>query len=748
MHMNEKASNARLIAAIMALTMVACAVTALVSSEGSDAAGNNAQLSNALDYDYDPGYAYTGSISLNGTDVIVSGFTTEDFNGDETTANATADLARYLGALYRANMTGGTPQVASISFDGTTYTWDPEGTLIGSNWMNNGTTLTSAVVAKYLQMVAGAPSGACGGYLAMSMGLTDGTSVQFTYGIVIGSSVMAESGGFYYPTLKSAIDSVPQNGSTPTTIVLLKDASGTGIKTDGENVIIDFNGHTYNVTTPVGSEGTETQGAQLKKGSTVVFRNGTLASDTALWMINNYGDLTLDDMVIDGSLLQPGWVEINGVSTVSNYITVNTNCGRVTITGDTVIKEKVNTVDDGRECYGITVNHWDNTSYGDTGTSVTLDEGFTGSIGHVNLTYEPGNYNGTGTAEFIVDSTDVSLDAIDIDYGSVYINGSAIIGERLYVGTGAALVNSGTIVNNGTIVNSGSVENNGTIVNNGSMTGTEIGGTVIDNTRDEPFQVDSADGIGQAFDSGATNVEYTGAVESATRIPEVPSGSTLTIAASGGSVANPNGGRGFTVAEGGAIGFSGIAAASTFTVNGPDGSKVEFVGITGTGIKVTGGSSNIEGSFGTDSSGSITVTGESRLTGDVVLGDGVSLTVVKGTSLEIPSGMTLTVGRNSMLVNDGTIYNYGTISNGGAFLNDGHVGGTGVVDSMSGYISGSGTIDNEVIQSDWSGDDDYPVTAPEQPESNDDSEIAVIVAAAAAAAVLMCVFVLMGRGKI
>ena len=48
----------------------------------------------------------------------------------------------------------------------------------------------------------------------------------------------------------------------------------------------------------------------------------------------------------------------------------------------------------------------------------------------------------------------------------------------------------------------------------------------------------------------------------------------------------------------------------------------------------------------------------------------------------------------------------------------------------------------------WDDDDDYPIIAPEQIESDDDSEIAVIVAAAAAAAVLMCVFVLMGRGKI
>ena len=529
-------------------------------------------------------------------------------------------------------------------------------------------------------------------------------------------------------------------------------------------------------------------------GDVVLTNTATPSSDYGgMWNYQNFITITGNGVTIDGIDIKPNTndyyegvnksIEIlaSGITLkdieIMPYSNENQFSGSITFNttdlGDSTI--------DNVKLYG-----WISTNYPGTGTTagtltttnVTID--FTDNIyaGYFNEEYGygwcPGIHNEKSGANvensglvIVVDddiaiteqvlerlksSTTIQL-ATDVD-----LNADATIGvDVTLAGIGKLVIPAGlsltvedgiTMTNDTTVENNGTVHNNGTIVNNGTITGSEIGGTVIDNTGDEPFQVDSADGIGQAFDSGATNVEYTGAVESATRIPEVPSGSTLTIVASGGSVANPNGGRGFTVAEGGVIRFSGITTTSTFTVNGPDGSKVEFVGITGTGIKVTGGSSNIEGSFGTDSSGSITVTGESRLTGDVVLGDGVSLTVVKGTSLEIPSEMTLTVGRNSMLVNDGTIYNYGTISNGGAFLNDGHVGGTGVVDSMSGYISGSGTIDNEVIQSDWSGDDDYPVTAPEQPESNDDSEIAVIVAAAAAAAVLMCVFVLMGRGKI
>ncbi len=128
---------------------------------------------------------------------------------------------------------------------------------------------------------------------------------------------------------------------------------------------------------------------------------------------------------------------------------------------------------------------------------------------------------------------------------------------------------------------------------------------------------------------------------------------------------------------------------------------------------------------------------------DVIVEEGKMVTVT-GT-MYMASGIEMT--NNGTITNQGIIINHGDIVNDGEIVNDGSLRGDGTVDNTFGYISGSGTIDNEVIQPDWSGDD-YPVTVPEQPESDDDSEIAVIVAAAAAAAVLMCVFVLMGRGKI
>ena len=62
---------------------------------------------------------------------------------DDAPTNATADLARFLGALYR--MDNGTP-VTSLKYGEDTYTWNGESTRKGSNWEKDGATLVSALV--------------------------------------------------------------------------------------------------------------------------------------------------------------------------------------------------------------------------------------------------------------------------------------------------------------------------------------------------------------------------------------------------------------------------------------------------------------------------------------------------------------------------------------------------------------------------------------------------------------------------
>ncbi len=79
---------------------------------------------------------------------------------------------------------------------------------------------------------------------------------------------------------------------------------------------------------PVGSYKTESQAFQLLKDSTIVFKNGTLKTSTSpqyKMVIQNYSDLTLDGMTVDGSNL------------VEEWYTLSNNNGTVSIVNSTII---------------------------------------------------------------------------------------------------------------------------------------------------------------------------------------------------------------------------------------------------------------------------------------------------------------------------------------------------------------------------------------------------------------------------
>ena len=159
----------------------------------------------------------------------------------------------------------------------------------------------------------------------------------------------------HYDSLQEAVTAA---GTTKSTITLLRDASGNGVKVpSNRNIIFDFAGWTYNIDgTTVGSTGTETNGFQLLKDSTIEFRNGTLTSTKAIILIQNYSNLTLSDMNLDGS-------ETN------NYVLSN-NFGNINITGNTSITAAL-----GKTAFDV--YYWPAGGYGD-GVSVTVDT--TGTI--------------------------------------------------------------------------------------------------------------------------------------------------------------------------------------------------------------------------------------------------------------------------------------------------------------------------------------------------------------------------------
>ncbi len=161
-----------------------------------------------------------------------------------------------------------------------------------------------------------------------------------------------------YGTLKAAFDAA-ENGDT---IRLLDNTSGDGIVVkSGSNLTVDFGGFTYTVDGDlVGSAGTETNAFQLLKDSTITFKNGKITSSKAKILIQNYSNLTLDGIELDGTNL-PG----------SMPYTMSNNCGNVTIK-DTIITAADNGV--AFDVYGGFG------SYGDVTVTVTGNSVVNGTV--------------------------------------------------------------------------------------------------------------------------------------------------------------------------------------------------------------------------------------------------------------------------------------------------------------------------------------------------------------------------------
>lgn len=138
-----------------------------------------------------------------------------------------------------------------------------------------------------------------------------------------------------YETLAEAVAAA---GTAETIITLLTEAATDGVISadgvvvpSGSNITFDLNGLTYNVSgETVGSSGTKTSGFQLLKDSDITFKNGTLkaTSPTAQMLIQNYSNLTIEDVNLDGTALS-GWA-----------YALSNNCGTINLTGSTSITAK------------------------------------------------------------------------------------------------------------------------------------------------------------------------------------------------------------------------------------------------------------------------------------------------------------------------------------------------------------------------------------------------------------------------
>ena len=134
----------------------------------------------------------------------------------------------------------------------------------------------------------------------------------------------------YYNTLPDAV-AAAKDGDT---ITLLKDSTENGVKVENKGFVLDLNGHTLKIGNPlVGSTGTETNGFQLNSSAgNVTFKNGTLTTEEAYILIQNYCNLTLDNMVLDGRNIP---LHVKYPNSVVRY-TLSNNCGEVTINNSVI----------------------------------------------------------------------------------------------------------------------------------------------------------------------------------------------------------------------------------------------------------------------------------------------------------------------------------------------------------------------------------------------------------------------------
>lgn len=227
------------------------------------------------------------------------------------------------------------------------------------------------------------------------------------------------------------------------TITLGQDIEdGAGVKFENKTVSIDFADHTYTAhADSVGSAGTETNIFQLFKDSTVTLKNGTIdvASSTApsgnfKIGLQNYCDLTLENMVVDGSNLKD--TQGNVPYTMSN------NHGNVVINNSKIIAKEGGVA--------LDAYYWPSNGYAD-GVSVTVN-----------------NSTITGKIEVTVDGKEELQDGAK---HQLTLTGGTLTGG-LRAEQGAQLYNEGTtVISDVAMAGNTATDKGGAIFNSDDKTG-------------------------------------------------------------------------------------------------------------------------------------------------------------------------------------------------------------------------------------------------------------------------------------
>lgn len=454
------------------------------------------------------------------------------------------------------------------------------------------------------------------------------------------------------------------------TITLGQDIEqGLGAVFDNKDVTVDFAGHRYTAYAgSVGSTGTESQLFQLLKGSTVTLKNGTLdvASPTDKsgkfkMVLQNYCNLTLENMVVDGSNLQD-----------SVSYTMSNNHGNVVIKDSTIIAKEggfafdvyywskyyedgvsvtvTDSIIDGR----IEVTVDGNKAIGDNTHSLSISGGMLvggltatdgGQLYTVGTTFlsnvDINNNTATNRGGGIYNAVQNASDGNVAGRGQLTLDGVSFSGNK--AAQGGAIYNKGTLT-----VNGGSFTGNSAAPANGStVTVSNVGGAIynandatlsIDGTRFEGNTAAIAGAVNNQYDSshitGITNAVFVNNTAS------LSAGGALRNQGTIGSIAGTTF-EGNTAGNGGALwnGAGGTIASITDTT---------FTGNKSTNAAVGGGAIT--------NAGEITKINATTFTDNSAAGNGGAINNVKGGKASITLSDTTFTG-NTAAGNGGAIYN-------------------------------------------------------------------------------------------
>ena len=322
---------------------------------------------------------------------------------------------------------------------------------------------------------------------------------------------VAKIGEDEYSSLEEAIEAVKE-GETIKILTDVTNAHGITVAS-GKNFTIDFNNHTYTISQPgAGSSGTESNGFQLLKGSTITFKNGTIncpeSNKTAdvesgsgttkgiRLLIQNYCNLTLTDMVIDGTNLAH---RKDGANNKPSYV-VSNNCGTVKFDGNTSIVAA-----DGDFAFDA----YKDSSYNAPKVTVDSTGEFKGKVEVSNdatLEIESGKFTDLGVIKYQKYANNKSIEitlndnctltqTIDV-VGDVrlHLNGKNIEGNKVRVFN---VKNNGKlqIDGNGTVISTWDSDNDSSVIRVGSNNGTSTDDSILVIGKDVTVSSDKSYGV-------------------------------------------------------------------------------------------------------------------------------------------------------------------------------------------------------------------------------------------------------------